>query len=153
MFSNKPLVLVVDDEPIYTEILYELLKERYDILPFGDGESVLAALDDDSPQRLLDRKPNLFLLDVLMPGINGYEVCQRIRAKEAFQHTPIIFLTVKDNLEDELYGFEVGAADYITKPLNPEKVKARVRAHLIQADYRSELEREVEARTREIQRT
>ncbi len=146
----KPTILVVDDTPDNLSLMRELLKGDYQVQLANGGERALklAAL---SPH------PDLILLDIMLPGIDGYEVCQRLKADPATRNIPVVFLTAKTEVEDEKKGLEIGAVDYITKPISPPIVLARVKIHLAlkaQADFLRDkndfLEVEVNKRTREV---
>jgi len=115
-------VLVVDDTEANVDILVETLGSDYDVSVAMDGET---ALED-----IADEKPDLILLDIMMPGMDGYEVCQRLKANRKTRDIPIIFLTAKSEVGDETKGLELGAVDYIVKPFSPQIVEARVKTHL-----------------------
>lgn len=116
-------ILIVDDNTQNLAFLSSLLKdEGYAVLPANDGELALASLEEN--------KPDLILLDVKMPGIDGFEVCRRIKKDEQLSEIPLIFLTVANNIEDKLEGFRLGAVDYITKPFHKEELLARIKTHL-----------------------
>ncbi len=121
--SSKSQILVVDDTTENIDILAEILCEDYEIKVALDGQRALK-IAQASPQ------VDLLLLDVMMPEMDGYEVCRRLKADAATADIPIIFVTAKNEVKDETKGFELGAVDYITKPINPAIVKSRVRAHL-----------------------
>jgi putative two-component system response regulator len=149
-FVQKPTVLVVDDAPDNLTLMSGLLKDHYKVKVANSGEKALKIAQSGSP-------PDLILLDILMPGMTGYEVCERLTADPATRDIPIIFLTAKAEVEDERAGLEMGAVDYITKPVSPPIVLARVKNHLAlkaHADFlrsKSEfLETEVARRTREV---
>ncbi|GMU43134.1 MAG: diguanylate cyclase [Xanthomonadales bacterium] len=128
--SERPRILVVDDQPANIQTLYQVLKGDYDVAMATDGSQAIALC-----QR---RPPDLVLLDVVMPGIDGFEVCKRLKADSATRDVPVIFVTARDSTEDETQGLEVGAVDFITKPVNPPVVRARVRTHVElkrQADF------------------
>ena len=115
-------ILVADDIKSNINILIKVLKEEYDLSYVQDGESVL---------EYVSKNPvDLILLDILMPGLDGYQVCQALKENEATVDIPVIFITSKSRDEDETKGFELGAIDYITKPFSFPIVKARVRTHL-----------------------
>jgi sigma-B regulation protein RsbU (phosphoserine phosphatase) len=135
-------VMIVDDTEANIDILIETLGEDYRVVVATDGEM---ALED-----IRRNPPDLILLDIMMPGIDGYEVCRRLRKKEPALNIPVIFLTALKEEGDEAKGLALGAVDYITKPFNPGLVKSRVRNHLELKRYRNHLEDLVEARTREI---
>ncbi|MCG5240148.1 diguanylate cyclase domain-containing protein [Azospirillum doebereinerae] len=123
MADPRPKILVVDDIPSNVHVLSRILKDDYDIYFATDGEKALELV-----QR---RLPDLVLLDIMMPGMDGYEVCSRIKADPATNDIPVIFISAKSEVEDETRGLEVGAIDFITKPISPPIVKARVRNHLL----------------------
>ena len=120
---RKPKLLIVDDTPENIQVLIETLKDQYTIVAAINGEKALKLA-------LAEPLPDLILLDIMMPEIDGYEVCRRLKSQEATQNIPVIFVTAKSEVEDETLGFELGAVDYITKPFSIPVVKARVKAHL-----------------------
>jgi diguanylate cyclase (GGDEF)-like protein len=120
--NERPRILVVDDQPSNIQTLYQVLKGDYDVAMATDGSQAIELC-----QR---RPPDLVLLDVVMPGIDGFEVCRRLKVDPATRDVPVIFVTARDSTEDETQGLEVGAVDFITKPVNPPVVRARVRAHI-----------------------
>ncbi len=130
---QRQTVLLVDDEPANIRILLELLKSDYEIKVAINGETALEIVTSDNP-------PDLVLLDVMMPGIDGYEVCRRMKSDQRTARIPVIFITVKTKQQDESMGFEIGAVDYIMKPFVPAIVKARVRTHAELKKYRDYLE-------------
>jgi putative two-component system response regulator len=148
--QKKATVLIVDDAPENIALMSSLLRGTYRTKIAIDGEKALQiVLSDDSV--------DLILLDIMMPGIDGYEVCRRLKANPKSADIPVIFLTAKTDIEDEQKGFELGAVDFITKPVSPPVVTARVRTHLqlksardFLADKSEYLEREVARRTHEI---
>jgi CheY-like chemotaxis protein len=119
----KPKVLLVDDVPENIQILMETLKDEYTIIAATNGEKALNLA-------LVDPMPDIILLDIMMPEMDGYEVCQRLKADEKTKDIPVIFVTAMQEVEDEKIGFDVGAVDYITKPVSPPIVRARVKNHL-----------------------
>ncbi|MBF0572660.1 MAG: PleD family two-component system response regulator [Desulfamplus sp.] len=121
--SIKPSILIVDDEPYNIKILNELLRSNYNTRVATNGERALEIAMSDNP-------PDLILLDVMMPGIDGYEVCKRLKSVANTQDIPVIFITAKTDEQDEVRGFEAGAVDYVTKPFRPIVVEARVRTHI-----------------------
>jgi len=150
-FAAKPTVLIVDDTPENLTLMTGLLKDSYRTKVANNGERGLKIA-------VAEPKPDLILLDIMMPGIDGYEVCRRLKADPATTHTPVIFLTARSEIEDEQKGFDVGAVDYITKPISPPIVMARVKTHLTlkaAADFLRDknafLETEVSKRTHEVQ--
>jgi putative two-component system response regulator len=147
---ERPRILVIDDSPTIRAMLVSLLRDEHQVLMAKDGESGLA-MAAGRPQ------PDLILLDVEMPGIDGFEVCRRLKEDEQTKSIPVVFLTSLSNVEHERRGLLLGAADYIAKPISPPIVLARVRNHLAlkhQADFlRSRndfLMAEVDKRTREV---
>ncbi len=154
MEQQSARILVVDDESFYIDVLVNLLQEEnYKVSVAKDGATALKRAVGDSP-------PDLILLDIMMPGLDGYEVCRRLKADKRSADIPVVFLTVKSEVDDEVRGFELGAVDYIAKPMSPPIVKSRVKNHLLLArarkileDQTRLLELEVKQRTREINRT
>lgn len=137
-------LLVVDDVPENIHELLEALKDTYRIQVANTGARALEIVNGPSP-------PDLVLLDVMMPGMDGYEVCRRIKDTPAGNRIPVIFVTVVDAVSDKVRGFELGAADYITKPFDIDEVHARVRTHLELARLRRFLEDLVAQRTALLQ--
>ncbi len=153
MTETKPKILIIDDEVFYIDVLMELLNGDYKTVVAKDGAQALRRAQADPP-------PDLILLDILMPDMDGFEVCRRLKSNPATRDIPVIFLTVKSEVKDELKGFELGAEDYITKPMSPPIVKARVKNHLALSQARRQLsdhnhllESRVRERTRELSRT
>ncbi|MCF6324834.1 MAG: two-component system response regulator [Gammaproteobacteria bacterium] len=151
---NKiPGILVVDDERFHLNVIVDLLSGEHKILVAKNGERALEIAASDPP-------PDLILLDILMPGMDGYEVCQKLKANAKTCAIPVIFLTVKRDVVDETHGFNLGAVDYITKPISPPIVRARVKTHLALKRALTELEQQkehleerVQERTLEIAHT
>jgi len=123
VFTEKSIILVVDDTPDNLTLMSGLLKDEYRVKVANSGERALKIAQSESP-------PDLILLDIMMPEMDGYEVCRRLKADDNTRHIPIIFLTAKTEVVDETLGFELGASDYITKPISPPIVLARVETHL-----------------------
>ncbi len=121
--GNKHSVLIVDDMAANIRVLANLLKEEYLIQVANNGEKALSIARGNQP-------PDLILLDIIMPEMDGYEVCHALKSLEATSHIPVIFVTAMDEIGDQKRGFDLGAVDYITKPFNAEIVKARVRNHM-----------------------
>ena len=121
--SDKRIILLVDDAPADIQAAHNILKDTYIIKTATSGARALD-LSKATPQ------PDLILLDAMMPEMDGYEVCSRLKADPGTCDIPVIFLTGKTSAEDENRGFELGAIDYIHKPLSPLVVQARVRTHL-----------------------
>ncbi len=122
----KNKILLVDDERDIVEFLqYNLIHEGFDVVIAYDGKEALSKISS---------KPDLIILDIMMPVLDGYEVCRRIRDTKGFENTPIIFLTAKAGEYDEILGLELGASDYIQKPISPKKLIARVNSNLRKSD-------------------
>jgi len=119
---NQPLILAVDDEASNLQLLRQILQDHYRLRFAKDGPRALELAREETP--------DLILLDVMMPGMSGYEVCAALKADPALAAVPVIFVTALNDTADELEGFEAGAVDYITKPVSPPIVRARVRTHL-----------------------
>ena len=137
-----PRILVIDDDPFQVQLLVTILKlENYEIVGYKDN---LKALEDAAWIM-----PDLILLDLIMPQLDGFEICRRLKADEKTRHIPIIFVTAKKDQDTESEGFKVGAVDYITKPFNPVVIKARIRTHLELKRHRDSLEHLVRERTAE----
>ncbi|WOT05620.1 two-component system response regulator [Shewanella youngdeokensis] len=142
---EKATILVVDDTPDNIDILVGILSTDYKIKVAIDGPKALA-LAQKNP-------PDIILLDVMMPGMNGYEVCERLKQDPLTCHIPVIFVTALTDTSDETQGFAIGAVDYITKPVSAPVVKSRVKTHLALYDQKRLLEEEVKARTHELEET
>jgi len=148
--ERKPKILIVDDTPENIQILMGTLKDQYAIVAAINGEKALK-------MAVADPKPDLILLDIMMPGMDGYEVCRRLKADGQLRDIPVIFVTAKTEVDDETLGFELGAVDYITKPFSIPVVKARVKAHLdlkrlrdLEAIQRAKLEAVLERLNNEL---
>lgn len=120
---RKPSVLIVDDQPANIKVLANLLKSDYTIQVANSGLKALDLSRRESP-------PDLILLDIMMPDMDGYSVCRELKDNNRTSHIPVIFITAMDDVSDETKGFDLGAVDYISKPFNPDVVKARVRNHM-----------------------
>ena len=129
------LILLVDDAPENIQVVHAILKDTYKTRVATSGAKALELVKVVPP-------PDLILLDVMMPGMDGYEVCSRLKADPSTRDIPVIFLTAKTEVEDETRGFETGAVDYIHKPFSPPVVLARVQTHLNLRDTREQLIRE-----------
>lgn len=141
VFSRQlPRLLVVDDIPENIHELLEALKDDYRILVARSGEKAIEIVKGKEP-------PDLILLDVVMPEMDGYETCRHIKAHTTARDIPIIFVTVAGGLQDKLTGFSIGGADYITKPFDIDEVRARIRMHLELAFLQRYLEELVNQRT------
>ena len=146
MSSDRATVLVVDDTPENIDLLVEILKEDYKVKAARNGEQGLKIAR-------LPSAPDLILLDIMMPDIDGFEVCKQLKEDPTTCDIPIIFVTAKITTEDEIQGFELGAVDYITKPISPPVVLARVKTHIALHDQNRELGRQVREQTRTINNT
>ncbi|NEX18465.1 MAG: two-component system response regulator [Halochromatium sp.] len=144
--SAKQTVLVVDDTPENIDVLSGVLRDTYKVKVAANGEKALRIAGGDP-------KPDIILLDIMMPEMDGYEVCRRLKADPVTAPIPVIFVTAKTEVADEQMGFELGAVDYITKPISPSIVKARVHAQLALYDQSRELGRLVAERTSELNET
>jgi diguanylate cyclase (GGDEF)-like protein len=123
LYPNENVILIVDDNPNNLKLLFDFLKESgFKVLVAKDGESAIEKLQEVSP--------NIILLDVMMPGIDGYETCYRLKASVATKDIPVIFMTALTDRVDKVKGLSMGAVDYITKPFQQEEVLARVQLHL-----------------------
>jgi putative two-component system response regulator len=149
-FTQKPIILVVDDTPDNLSLMSGLLKDRYRVKVANNGEKAIKIVQSES-------QPDLILLDIMMPGLSGYDVCQILKSDPNSRHIPIIFLTAMTGTDDEKKGLELGAVDFITKPVNPPIVMARVATQLqVKAaadflkDQNAYLETEVAKRTKEL---
>jgi putative two-component system response regulator len=142
--------MVVDDTAQNLVLMTELLRDDYRIIVANSGERALSLLDSDM-------LPDLILLDIMMPDLDGYEVLRRIKANPVTSNIPVVFLTAKSEAADEIRGLELGAVDYVTKPISPPIVRARVHTHLMlkaSADFLRDksdyLQQEVARRTTQI---
>jgi len=126
---SKPNVLVVDDIETNIDILVEVLEKDYEVSVATDGESALELVETNTP--------DIILLDIMMPGMDGYEVCRRIKSSQKTKDIPVVFITAMGEVEDETKGFELGAVDYIHKPISPSIVKARIRS-ILNLKYKTE---------------
>jgi len=149
-FTEKPTILVVDDTPDNLSLMSGLLKDDYKVKVANSGERALKIALSESP-------PDLILLDIMMPEMDGYEVCRHLKADIRTRDIPVIFLTAKTEVADETRGLELGAVDYITKPISPPIVLARIKTHLAMKDVQdflrdqnAFLEMEVNKRTAEV---
>ena len=120
--DQRPRLLLVDDEPTNLQVLRHVLQADYRLLFATDGARALQVAREQQPQ--------LILLDIMMPGMDGYAVCRALKADPATAGIPVIFITALNDSQDETAGFDVGGVDYLTKPVSPPVVRARVRTHL-----------------------
>jgi len=146
--NSKGVILVVDDTSANLRVLLEIFQsENYEIRVAVDGESALEQIEYS--------QPDIILLDVMMPGIDGFETCRRLKENERTRDIPVIFMTALSETADKIKGFGLGAVDYITKPLQHEEVQARVAIHLTLHNLQRELQktnRELEQRMASLQR-
>lgn len=128
MQSNRPCLLLVDDEPANLRVMKQILHHDYHL--------IFAKSGDEALRLTLEKKPDLILLDIMMPNMTGLEVCQKLKLDPKTAPIPIIFVTALDDEADETQGFELGAVDYISKPVSASIMRARIRTHLslVQAD-------------------
>ncbi len=147
--QDKPVVLIVDDTADNIALVNELLKKNYRVKAATNGEKGLEVAKST--------RPDIILMDVTMPVMNGYEACRRLKQDEALKDIPVLFLTARSDEADEEQGFLLGAADYIVKPVTPSTLLARIQTHLslkrardILADQNRFLDEEVQRRTRDI---
>ncbi|MBF0411839.1 MAG: two-component system response regulator [Desulfamplus sp.] len=145
MESINFTVMVVDDTEANIDVLVNTLEDMYDVRVAMDGET---ALED-----IMEDPPDLILLDIMMPNIDGYEVCKRLKENESTKNIPVIFLTAMTEEKDEAKGLLLGAVDYVTKPFSPDLIKARVKNQLELKKYRDNLEELVQERTKELMLT
>lgn len=130
---DNPTILIVDDEPANIQVLAACLKHRYKIKVATSGQQCLDMMAEHE-------KPDLVLLDIEMPGMNGYEVCEALTS-DPHMNIPIMFVTARDDVDDEERGLKLGAVDYITKPVSPAIVEARVNTHMMLKHQRDLLEK------------
>ena len=140
---EKPSVLIVDDTPSNIKTLSAALKDEYRVMAATTGEDALRLLAESD-------LPDLILLDIMMPGISGHEVCRALKEDERTKHVPVIFITSMNEETDETKGFELGAVDYIRKPFSIPVVKKRVDTHIQLKRYKDYLEDMVAQRTEEL---
>ena len=141
--NKNDIILVVDDTPANVKVLMEMLgTQGYKVLVAVDGESAL--------EQISYRKPSLILLDVMMPGIDGFETCKKLKNNPDTADIPVVFMTSLHETQDKIKGFRLGAVDYITKPFQAEEVLTRIDNHLTVKKLRDNLEAEVQQRTQEL---
>ncbi|GGW89452.1 response regulator [Alteromonas halophila] len=119
---SSPTLLLVDDEPVNLRVLRQLLVSDYELVFAKNGEEAIRLANEQSP--------DLILLDVMMPGMTGFETCRKLKSADSTRHIPVIFITALTDEHEEAEGFNAGGVDYITKPISPAVVKARVKTHL-----------------------
>jgi putative two-component system response regulator len=143
--AEKPKILLVDDEPMNLHLLKRVLADDYTPLFAKNGPEAL--------DRAVRNGPDLILLDVMMPGMDGYAVCEQLKADARTAKIPVIFVSAMNEVQDETRGFEAGAVDYISKPVSPPLVRARIKTHLALRDQNRHLEEKVRERTAELRQT
>jgi putative two-component system response regulator len=143
--EKRQTVLVVDDTLENIDVLKGILREYYKVIFATSGEMALKVVSKTPP--------DIVLLDIMMPGMDGFEVCRRLKEDPRTKNIPVMFVTAKDQDVDEAKGFELGAVDYITKPVSAMIVRARVKTHLALSNQTIELERLVREKTRELNET
>ena len=141
--GNKQKILIVDDTPVNIRVLVEALKDKYKLSIATNGKVALNYAQAENP-------PDLILLDIMMPELDGYEVCKLLKSEEHTQGIPIIFITAMSEEKNETLGLELGAVDYIVKPINPRIVQARVKTHLELKRHQDHLAELVKEKTSEI---
>lgn len=141
--AEKQRILVVDDTPANIKILNDLLRDEYSISIATNGKDALELANSEN-------RLDLILLDIMMPEMDGYEVCRRLKENEATKNIPVLFVTAMGEVEDEAKGLELGAVDYITKPVSLPIVKARVRNHMNLHLHQEHLEELVVERTNQL---
>jgi len=144
-YDKKASVLIVDDIPENIDILRGVLDEAYELKAATSGEVAVRIAQQAFP--------DLILLDIMMPEMDGFRVCELLKEDPRTSKIPVIFVTALDDQVDESKGFDLGAVDYITKPVNPDIVRARVKTHLALYDQNRSLEELVRNRTRELHET
>ncbi len=144
--NQSTRILVIDDEPFFLELLSNALTPHFQVSLAKTGEQGVKLAQGAG-------RPDLILLDVLMPEMDGYETCRRLKSNPATSEIPVIFLTAKQQTEDELKGFQAGALDYITKPISIPVLLARLKTQLTVSGQRLALEQLVQERTDELERT
>lgn len=142
--ATQKIILIVDDTPTNIGVISGALKDLYKTKIATNGPKALALA-------CAEEKPDLILLDVMMPEMDGYEVCTRLKADPSTREIPVIFLTGQTSAEDETRGFEVGAVDYVHKPFSPAVVKARVRSHILLRESRAQLAAQLLALNNELE--
>ena len=143
--EKKQTVLVVDDTLENIDVLKGILRDYYKVVFATNGEMALRGVSK--------MPPDIILLDIMMPGMDGYEVCKRLKGDPRTKNIPVMFVTAKDQDVDEARGLELGAVDYITKPVSAMIVRARVKTHLALSNQTIELENMVREKTRELNET
>jgi len=146
MRNNSQTILIVDDNPKNIQVLGNILGEN--------GYAIAVATSGEAALKMVDKSlPGIILLDVMMPGMDGFETCQILKSSDKTKNIPILFLTAKTDIEDIVKGFDLGAVDYVTKPFQAPELLRRVATHLEIVDHRSNLEQKVQERTTEVHMT
>lgn len=143
--NEKQKILIIDDMPVNIAVLKGMLSDRYILMSATSGEEALEIVEQSVP--------DLILLDIMMPGMSGYEVCRVLKSKSTTADIPVIFVSALSAVNDERVGFEVGAVDYVTKPIKAELLKARIKTHLALADQQRACRDIVTERTTELEAT
>ena len=146
MKSKQNTILIVDDEPVNLSLLMSYLEDQYYMQVAKDGEEALIEINN--------LRPDIILMDVMMPKLNGFETCRRLKANLETSDIPVIFMTSLKNTEDKVKAFEVGAIDYITKPIQNKEALARINAHLTVRNLQKILKQQsaaLEQKNRELQ--
>jgi CheY-like chemotaxis protein len=120
--QNLPKILIVDDEPINIDLLRETLKSKYRLIVATRGEQAITLAEA--------QQPDLILMDIMMPGMDGYETCDKLKENETTSHIPVIFISALNEVEDKSIGYDMGGSDYITKPFEMSDVLACIETHL-----------------------
>jgi putative two-component system response regulator len=144
--KQKPVILAVDDATDLLALMAKALSADYQVITAADPGTAIE-------KAFAEPRPDLILLDVEMPDVNGFEVCKALKAEAQTANIPVVFLTGKAEAQAQVEGFQLGAVDYITKPINAAVLRARVRLHLALADRRIELEQLVNERTAQLEKT
>lgn len=131
--TQKATILIVDDQPVVIKTLSEILCNEYNILVSKNGEKAIEIATEN-------KNCDLILLDIVMPEMDGFEVCRRLKSNEQTRHIPVIFLTSKDEAEEERKGFLIGGSDYIVKPFKPQIIRVRIRNQIQSKKYMDMLE-------------
>ena len=146
MANLPPTILVIDDEPANLQVVTEYLQTyEFDI---SIAQTGLAGLT-----RAKQLQPDLILLDIRLPDIDGFETCRRLKEDDQTKHIPVIFMTVLTSIEDKVKGFALGGVDYVSKPVQQEEFFARVQTHLTLGKLQNRLEQQVKERTAELAET
>lgn len=131
--ENKPKILIVDDVPENIYILMGILKDRYTVMAANNGARALKIVE-------MEPSIDLILLDIMMPDMDGYTVCKKLKTASTSKEIPVVFISAMSDLLDIIKGFELGAVDYITKPFHPQEVLVRVNTHLELQNAKSDLQ-------------